>query len=119
MGRDLFIVVCVCLGLSACVSGDGTLEQIDPEAAPTVPTYTGHVGPIMDRYCTACHAEDAQPGKVDGYGYGTCLEVKENWGSIVWTVYETKTMPPGGAQRMTSADKLTLQRWYRQGAQCD
>ncbi len=107
------------LGLmTACGGGEGLLEEVDPEAAPANPTYAEHVAPIMDRYCVACHSEDAQPGEVDGFGYETCRKVRQNWGSVVWTVFETKTMPPGGAQRVTSVDQLTLQRWYEQGADC-
>lgn len=110
------------MGLSwsiACVSGDAPLSVVDPDAAPRVPAYEAHIAPIMERYCTACHAADAQPGEVDGFGYETCQKVRRNWGGVIWTVFETRTMPPGGAQRVTAADELTLQRWYDQGARCD
>jgi uncharacterized membrane protein len=104
--------------LAGCGGGEGTLEEVDPEAAPMEPTYTEHVAPIMDRYCVSCHSAEALPGRVDGYGYGTCAEVRDNWGGVVWTVFEGKTMPPGGAPRVTSSDQLTLRRWHEQGAVC-
>jgi uncharacterized membrane protein len=103
----------------ACGGGTGDLAQVDPMAAPQTPTYTEHVGPIMDRYCTACHAKDAQPGALEGFDYSTCDGVKRGWGGVVETVFFTETMPPGGAQRVTSSDELTLERWYDQGARCD
>jgi len=107
------------LGLVACGSGADALEDVDPEAAPQLPGYTEHVAPIMDRYCTACHAEDAQPGMTAGFGFETCDDVRRGWGGIVITVFRGNTMPPGGAYRMSSEDQLTLQRWFDQGARCD
>jgi uncharacterized membrane protein len=110
--------LCVAL-LSACVFGDGTLDEVDPAAAPATPSYTAHVAPIMERYCTACHAEDAQPGEVEGYGYETCAKVRRNWGGIVETTLDSSSMPPGGAVRVSSPEKLALQRWWAQGGRCD
>lgn len=104
---------------SGCVAGDGTLAEIDPDAAPMTPTYTQHVAPMMERHCTACHAPDAQPGEVEGYGYETCEKVKRNLGGLVLTVFELETMPPGGAERVTSAEELILERWIDQGMTCD
>lgn len=106
------------LALVGCGGGEGTLEEVDPLAAPLEPGYTEHVAPIMERYCTPCHSAQALPGRVAGFGYGTCAEVRDNWGSVVWTVFETKTMPPGGAPRVTAEDQLTLRRWHEQGALC-
>ncbi len=105
--------------LCACGGGTGELGEVDPEAAPATPTYTAHVGPIMDRYCTACHAADAQPGPLEGLDYSTCSGVRRGWGGVLETVIFTETMPPGGAERVTSSDQLTLERWHAQGAACD
>ncbi|MFN3199062.1 MAG: hypothetical protein ACE366_11745 [Bradymonadia bacterium] len=107
------------LALSACDAGDATLEEVDPEAAPANPTWSSHVERIMVVRCTACHAEDAQSGEAEGYGYETCEKTIRNWEGFVETVVEEKTMPPGGADRLTSAELLTMQRWYEQGAPCD
>ncbi len=112
------IWIVVFAGLLGACAGDGTLDEIDPAAAPANPTYQEHVSAIMDLRCTACHAVDAQPGEVEGYGYDTCEKVKNGWASIVETSIDAATMPPAGADRMTSAEILTLERWYEQGAQC-
>ena len=95
------------------------VEGVDPEAAPEEPTYSEHVSVIMDLRCTACHAEDAQPGEAEGYGFDTCAKVKRAWGPLWNTVAVSQTMPPGGAERLTSAELLTLQRWREQGGRCD
>ena len=107
------------LGLSACAFGDGTLADVDPAAAPMQPTYTAHIAPIMVRYCTACHASDAQPGEVEGYGYETCDKVRRNWGSIEETVFEKDNMPPGLGRRVSEPERLALNRWWAQGGMCD
>ncbi len=113
------VAMALALVLGACVAGDGTLEEIDPEAAPLNPTYSQHVAPLMDLYCTACHAEDAQPGEIEGYGYETCDKVRSGWEDLVETSFIEKTMPPGGAPRITSAHQLLLERWFDNGAPCD
>ncbi len=105
--------------LLGCGFGDATLEEVDPEAAPATPTWSEHVEPLMVWYCTACHSPDAQPGEAEGYGYETCAKTKKNWGPLVESVYENQDMPPGGALRLTEAEKLTLTRWHEQGARCD
>jgi hypothetical protein len=37
--------------------------------------------------------------------------VLRNWGSLVQTAFEEKTMPPPTAYTLPSADVLTLKRW--------
>lgn len=114
----LFCVAASLLGLLAC-AGEGTLEEVDPEAAPANPTYSEHVSRIMEQRCTACHSEDSSVGEEHGVGYETCDKVKRNWHGIEETVFDGSSMPPGGADRVTSAEMLTLARWYQQGATCN
>ena len=113
-----FFVMILLAAASGC-AGDGTLEEVDPEAAPMAPTYSEHVSRIMELRCTACHAVDAQPGEEHGYGYETCEKVKRNWRSLVNTSIDGASMPPAGADRVTSSEKLTLLRWRAQGSTCD
>lgn len=99
--------------------GDQILEAVDPAAAPMQPTYSVHIAAIMKRRCTTCHSTEALAGELDGYGYGTCAKVKQHWDGIVETVFEDNSMPPGGADRVESWERLALQRWWDQGATCD
>lgn len=123
MRNSMIFVFLFCGTLSllagACGAGEGTLEEIDPGSAPARPTYSEHIAPIMEEYCTACHAPDAQPGEAEGYGYETCAKVKRYWGGVILTVFKEDSMPPGGAQRVPEADRLALMRWYAQGSRCD
>lgn len=77
------------LTLTACGFGDATLEEIDPEAAPARPTWTAHVEPIIELYCTACHAHDAPVGHKHGFGYDDCETTKDphNWAGFRRTVF--------------------------------
>ncbi|MEZ4466094.1 MAG: hypothetical protein R3F60_00370 [bacterium] len=105
--------------LAGCGFGSSTLDEADPEAAPMTPTYGEHIETIMDLRCNACHSVQAQPGELNGYGFDTCAKVKRFWGPLWNTAAVSKTMPPGGADRVTSAELLTLQRWHDQGGRCD
>lgn len=96
--------------LPACGAGDGTLEEVDPGAAPAEPTYEEHIAPIMEDYCTACHGKDAG-GEGGEVRYDTCQDVLRNWGQLARTAFEDKSMPPPTAYTLPSADVLTLKRW--------
>ena len=114
------LVLCL-LVLGACGEGVGTLDEVDPDAAPLNPTWSEHISGIMEERCAACHAEDSPVGETEGYGYGTCEKVKQpgNWNGLVETGLEKKNMPPGGADKITPAEALAIERWWEQGATCD
>ena len=116
--RRMLVMSAALTLLSGCF-GDQTLDQVDPEAAPMHPTWSEHIEPIMYARCTACHAPDAMPGEVDGYGFETCEKVKRFEEELRESTFIEKTMPPGGAPRMPSWEILTMERWYAQGATCD
>jgi hypothetical protein len=106
----------LCLG---CDLGDQPLSEVDPEAAPAEPTWSEHVQPLMEIYCTACHAPDAQTGESEGYGFETCAKTKRYWGPLYQSTFVVRDMPPGGAPRPLSWELLTLERWHAQGGRCD
>ncbi len=104
--------------LAGCL-GDATLDEIDPEAAPAEPTYEAHIEPIMIEKCISCHAPDANVGELEGIGLDECEKVQDNLEIVSEMIFEKNSMPPGGMLRLTSEEKLTLQRWFDQGASCD
>ncbi len=114
-----WLLVVALLPLLACAEGVGPLDVVDPDAAPAHPTYNTHVAPIVDYYCVSCHSKDAQPGAVDGYAYDSCAQVRDGWHDFYETTVTKKSMPPGGALRVTSTEALILTRWYAQGAECE
>lgn len=103
--------------LGACGAGDATLEEVDPEAAPARPDYETHVAPIMDDYCTTCHAKDSG-GEGGEVRYDSCEMVVRNWRQLERSTFDEKSMPPPTAYALSSADVLTLRRWWEQGHAC-
>lgn len=105
--------------LCGCGTGDLTIAEADPEAAPAHPTWSMHIEPIMEFHCVACHDPGGQAGAQEGYAYHTCEATRRGWGELVETVFEESSMPPGGAMRLQPWEELTLLRWREQGSSCD
>ncbi len=120
-----------CLGgaaIAGCAAGDQTLDEVDPADAPTNPTYSRDVAPIMEDFCVDCHpgkAVQAQTrsnnrrGGDDQTAYGNCTAVKAGWRGLVLTTFQDRSMPPPTSYMLSSRDMLTLQRWWDQGGTCD
>lgn len=102
-----------------CGTGDLTLAEIDPAAAPANPTWSMHVRPIIEFHCVACHDPGGQAGAQEGYAYDTCQATRAGWEGLVETVFDENSMPPGGAMRLQPWEELTLLRWREQGSPCD
>jgi uncharacterized membrane protein len=117
----------LCLALCACGgSGDLPLDQVDPEAAPVNPTYD-QVYAILDNRCVTCHTGDGDDGSNSGPSYARaaagdvdpdltdCNEIVSQRFDILDQV-QNNTMPPGAMPRLTSEQKLLIQRWVDNGA---
>lgn len=122
-------VVLVLLALSVTAlgcggSGDLPLDQVDPNAAPAAPTYD-QVFAILHNDCTNCHAGGDGGGFVVSRARTTtsnatpdlsnCVEIVAFAGDIFDQVANDR-MPPGAMPRLTSAEKLLIQRWVENGA---
>lgn len=113
----------------ACGSGDLPLDEVDPGSVPANPTYD-QVYAIIDRACVPCHTDGEEDGEEDdapvkgdadarfvegAFDLSTCTAVvarrEDSWETIV-----NNTMPPGAWPRLTSAERLTIQRWMDNGA---
>ena len=115
--------------LASCQgSGDLPLDQVDPDAVASHPTFD-QVNAILHRACVPCHqgeseddadalsalrsrtlADDAEPNLED------CGEIVAQRNSI-WEQVDANRMPPGAWPRLTSEEKLTIRRWIDDGAQ--
>ncbi len=104
--------------LAGCDAGTGTLDQVDPDAIPAQPTWSAPVEQVFDLYCNGCHSEAAQTGALEGYAYDTCATAKRGRGETL-EVMRGGTMPPPTGLLMPAAARLTLERWFAQGAPCD
>jgi hypothetical protein len=112
------MLLLACL-LCGCAAGGNDLAEIDPAAAPANPTWTENIQPLMERYCTACHDPDEQGGTQHGVDLSTCPLTRQQRHSVEEVVFDSKSMPPGGADRLRSWEQLMLRRWYDQGATCE
>jgi len=117
--------------LAGCSSGDRTLAEVDPDAAPATPTYEQVVA-ILDRDCVPCHKggiNSPQPltslvPREDGEGedddadpnYDSCEGIQEGLQGIIDTAIEGSSMPPGAWPRLDERKQLILSRWIEQGA---
>jgi len=127
----VFTLVLVSL-LAACGSGDGTLADVDPNAVPLDPDFQLIVN-ILDRACVPCHGEGADDdGPEDSSGnaaapYGTiafktepdletCLSIIDNQDDIVDRALDKNDMPPGAWPRLSSEERLIIERWIANGA---
>jgi uncharacterized membrane protein len=121
--------------LTACGSGDLTLNEADPDIVAQKPTWT-QVEPIFQRECVPCHAGTDETGDDDDDdardkrllaaassndpGLESCRSVMNNSEDIISEVFRNNTMPPGAWPRLTSKERLTIERWMATGqAACD
>ncbi|HEX6790750.1 MAG TPA: hypothetical protein VF247_05515 [Candidatus Krumholzibacteria bacterium] len=110
--------------IAACGSGDQTLDAIDPQAVVANPTYD-QVFAIIHNNCNTCHTGsgegeegDAPQGVAladDVPGFETCTAIVAQRFDIFEKI-EDNTMPPGALPRLTSEQRLTIQRWIENGA---
>jgi uncharacterized membrane protein len=119
-----FLLLLLC---SACGSGDRSLVDVDPGAAPERPTYE-MVAAILDRACVPCHSGggsggggDNRPGgfipaEDDGGPYDTCQGIVEDLEGILDTAVDGGSMPPGAWPRLDERERLIIRRWIDQGA---
>jgi uncharacterized membrane protein len=112
-------------GAAGCGSGDLPLDQVDPGAAPAVPTYD-QVYAILQRACVPCHGggssapatQSAFSPQEDGgedLNLENCVDIVAQRDGILERI-ENNTMPTGALPRLTSVEKLLIRRWVEQGA---
>jgi len=123
------------IAFAGCNSGDATLAQVDPDAVPQDPDYELVFG-IIQRDCAPCHTEsddDDEPDSAGAWahpqrtgpqrtalgGVEPDLTTCEGIFSALSEVDEEirkNTMPPGAWPRLSSEEKLIIERWIDNGA---
>lgn len=107
--------------LTACVvalvfgCGGGPIEEVDPGAVPSAPSWNEHVRPLLDRYCQSCHSGQTLGGAPHGYDFVSYELVVCEWDELAKVMLEERSMPPGGARRPDARELATLERWASQG----
>lgn len=106
-----FTALIVNLFTWGCGSGDRPLAEVDPSAVPDSTTFE-QLFNIIQRECLPCHDEGGTEPRFD-----TCEHVVENSAALFEQVIVRNAMPPGAWPRLTSGEKLVIQRWDG-GAPC-
>jgi len=118
------LLIAIAVAFTACSSGDKTLNDVDPQAVTATPTFD-QVNAIMHNKCVMCHdsgsGEDGSNDfrlvlQTDGIQpLNTCTDIVAQRFDILDRVQDN-TMPPGVMPRLTSEEKLTIERWVANGA---
>ena len=108
--------------LAACGSGDLTLNEADPDIVPQKPTFA-QVYPIFQRDCIPCHTgtasdddgggksrKSAKPAGVEP-GLESCQAIINSLDDVEEAIFVDNDMPPGAWPRLTSREKLVIERW--------
>jgi uncharacterized membrane protein len=119
-----------CVLLGSCGSGDRPLAEADPDAVPLDPDFQ-LVWNIMQRDCVPCHTDAEDDGEDEDENRGTivpglvagtdpdlstCQSIVDNRFDIIDRSLTRNDMPPGAWPRLTSEEKLILERWVDNGA---
>lgn len=113
--------------LAACASGDRTLNEADPGIVAQRPAYA-QVEPIFQADCVPCHSgTDERAGRrlttmvaiANDPGLESCQSIVNNLEDVVEEIFDKNSMPPGAWPRLTSKERLTIERWIDGGASCD
>ncbi|HET6463635.1 MAG TPA: hypothetical protein VFH33_07530 [Candidatus Krumholzibacteria bacterium] len=119
------LLALIALILASCASGDKTLDAVDPNAVALNPTFD-QVNAIIHNKCVMCH--DSGSGGKDSGGndfrlvvenddmqpFETCTQIVAEGESILERIQDN-TMPPGAMPRLSSEDRLIIQRWVENG----
>lgn len=119
----LALLAFIAVVLASCASGDKTLDAVDPNAVALNPTFD-QVNAIIHNKCVMCH-DSGSGGEGDSGGdylvleddmqpFETCTQIVAEGESILERI-EDNTMPPGAMPRLSSEDRLIIQRWVENG----
>ena len=122
----ILLAIAVAAVIAACASGDKTLDAVDPNAVALNPTFD-QVNSIIHNKCVMCHddsggdsgegGDDFRFAREDGGDtpLTSCVDIVALRGDILDRVQDN-SMPPGAMPRLTSEEKLIIQRWVDNGA---
>jgi len=91
--------------------GEDNFGVVDPAVLPAVVSFEKHIAPRMNYYCVGCHNQNGQLGNAGGWNLEGYWRTRLSIESIEKVSFEDKSMPPGGARRMTSWDAALFRKW--------
>jgi uncharacterized membrane protein len=107
--------------VSACGFGTQTIEELDPNAIPVLPeqiVYEEDIDPIFEFYCTACHGANENI-VANEILLTEEIDVVAFCDLVIQEAFIERSMPPGGARRLTSSEEALLVRWMEFQNQID
>jgi uncharacterized membrane protein len=109
-----FLLLAACL--VACEDKLDPFVEGGQHQLPDSVSYTEHVKPLLDTYCTGCHASFLQGA--DRNGAPTGVDVDTYAGAVQWADrsnarIQAGSMPPSGG--LSSSDRELFQKWVDQG----
>ena len=97
------------------------LSQPRPDTVGGGPAAFEDVAPIVQARCLSCHATRPTQEGIAAPPKGVVLEssahIRAMAGAINQQVFVTRVMPPGNMTQMTDAERRTIARWFKAGAQ--
>jgi len=107
--------------------GLGNQEPPIADTLPAEPTWTEHVKPILDTYCSECHSDPPQQAAPGTFRLDVCETLGKPGASsqsakiVIRMIDEIPSpMPPlTAANQPTPDDEEIVRRWVDQGANCD
>jgi uncharacterized membrane protein len=97
------------------------LSQPRPDNLGGGPAAFEDVQPIVQARCQSCHATRPTQEGIAAPPKGVVLEssahIRAMAAAINQQVFVTKVMPPGNMTQMTDAERRTIARWFKAGAQ--
>jgi uncharacterized membrane protein len=108
------LLVSIAAVLAGCSSGDRALNDVDPNAVVQAPTFD-QVNAIIHNKCVMCHTATAGENGGRIQPLTSCTDIVAQRYDIINRT-EDNTMPPGVMPRLTSEEKLIIERWVGNGA---
>jgi hypothetical protein len=123
LNNQRILVIALSLVIGASFSGFGQgcgwgalpIEQADPAAMPGDVSYADDIRPRIEYYCLGCHRPGSPLGNAGGWDLSSYLLVKGSFFSIMDSSFTKRSMPPGGARRMSAEDQAVFLAWELAG----
>ena len=97
------------------------LSQPRPDNLGSGPAAFEDVQPIVQARCLSCHAAKPTQEGIAAPPKGVILEtpsqIRAQAAAINQQTFATKVMPPGNMTQITDAERRTIARWFKAGAQ--
>jgi uncharacterized membrane protein len=109
----VIVAVAVAAGPAACGSEGGSCEDVTPASCPEgAPSYASDVAPLLQKYCTKCHAPGGEQSSIP---FDTLSGVQAYKAEMQHELGECE-MPPAGDSQPSAAEREKILAWLVCGA---